>query len=294
MTYNKILAGDIGGSHISVASFKKSGQATELIEIKRIPVDSKESKDNILASWNRLFKELAGSDNEILLGLAMPAPFDYENGICWIKDQGKFLNLYGLDLKREISESNPIKQDNIKFVNDAEAFLLGETTYGEGKGCEKLMGITLGSGLGTSFKIYDSFKDAALWSAPFKEGIAEDYLGTAWFVNWAKTNMNIKISGVKELTNDLKIIDKSRPAFREFSSNLADFISIYDQKYDFDKIILGGNITKASFLFYEDLLEALNKNGCQKPVCISKLGEKSAFYGVLASIMETNKTSFQH
>jgi glucokinase len=48
------------------------------------------------------------------------------------------------------------------------------------------MGLTLGSGLGSSLKKGCKISDAGLWSSPFKEGIAEDYLGTGWFVQWVK------------------------------------------------------------------------------------------------------------
>ncbi|PRY88519.1 ROK family protein [Mongoliibacter ruber] len=288
MTYNKILAGDIGGSHISIALFENSNDKISLINMGREGVDSQGSKGEILDAWASLMLKFVEPKSKVMLGLAMPAPFDYDKGIFWIKDQGKFLALYGVDLKKEISERLEISTDCIYFVNDAEAFLKGESNYGEGIGFENILGMTLGSGLGSSFKFGNSFADAALWTEPFRDGIAEDYLGTVWFVDWAEKNLKKKYKGLKEILLDVKDKEMIKSAFQEYASNLAEFIFEYDQKYNFDHVVIGGNVTKAKTLFEENLNLNLKKLGFEKSVGFSKMGEKSALYGVLASLEDEN------
>jgi glucokinase len=73
----------------------------------------------------------------------MPAPFDYGNGICLIEEQAKFNSLYKVNIKEELSARIGIPDTQIKFVNDAEAFLHGESAFGAGIHEESLLGITL-------------------------------------------------------------------------------------------------------------------------------------------------------
>lgn len=288
MTINKILAGDIGGSHITAALFENTIDKASLLELRRKTVDSQGPKEEILNAWITVIQELIKAEKNIMLGLAMPAPFDYKKGIFWIKDQGKFLSLFGVELKKELSQRLDMPTDRIYFVNDAEAFLRGESTYGGGVGHRDLMGITLGSGLGTSFKIKGEFTDAGLWTEPFKGGIAEDYLGTVWFIDWAEKNLHKKYKGLKELLSDVSDREILKPAFQEYASNLAEFIYDYDLKYNFDHVVIGGNIIKAKELFEKELKSSLFKLGYEKSISFSVMGEKSALFGVVATLSDEN------
>ncbi|TVP46090.1 MAG: ROK family protein [Mongoliibacter sp.] len=290
MAYSKILAGDIGGSHISVALFEKTDSGTSLLRRGRRTVNSLGSKDEILSEWVDLIKEFLNFEDEVVVGLAIPAPFDYEKGVFWIKDQGKFLSLFGIELKKELSQKLQIAPELIYFVNDAEAFLRGESNYGKGVGYENLFGITLGSGLGSSFKIGKKYTDAALWSESFKDGIAEDYLGTAWFVNWAEKNLQKKYSGLKEIIDDGLKAESLKSLFQEYAEHLAEFIYHYDLKYNFDYVVIGGNITKAKHLFGIEVKESLRNLGFNKSIGFSEMGEQSALYGVVATLETVNES----
>lgn len=97
-----------------------------------------------------------------LIGIAMPGPFDYLTGICLMKNVNKYESLYGLNIKQELSDRLGIDVQNIVFRNDSEAFLAGEMRFGAGKGLKKGIGITLGTGLGTSIYQNGEAQDMAL------------------------------------------------------------------------------------------------------------------------------------
>lgn len=291
MTQRNILAGDIGGSHFTLAQFEKTLLGPELIRIERVAVDSTGSKEEILEAWASMIKTMIRSEKAVSISLAMPAPFDYDAGICLIQEQGKFLQLFEINLKRELSLRLHIPESSIIFINDAQAFLLGEASFGKGKGYASLMGLTLGSGLGSSIKQGDDVRDAGLWQQPFKDGIAEDYLGTSWFVNYVKREFGIEIEGVKEMFVHPEISDRLDEIFDQYAQNLAVFISEQYDVFKMDKVILGGNITRAAGWFLDKTLNSLRSLGVLIPVEISDLGEKSAVYGAASVLFSKKKIS---
>lgn len=279
MLNRSILSADIGGSHITAAAFveRPEGYAMESIATKSI--DSRQSKDFILKQWVSVFNELVSDFSHCCIVLAMPAPFDYVNGICQIVDQGKFIHLLGVDIKKELSERLGISTTQIHFVNDAKAFLMGESKFGKVSGFENILGLTLGTGLGSSRKNGEQIFDAELWSSKFKDSIAEDYLGTGWFIGWCKENLSLEVKGVKEIIGNPELLQKAMPAFSIFSKNLAEFILMRFEEIPIDAIVLGGSISRSHALFLEETISILNQNHIHTPVFVSDFGDKSALFG---------------
>lgn len=279
MTQNKIVAADVGGSHITLALFEQVSDRIQLIRIERKNIDSFGSKSAILHNWTSGIRKFYSSGDSIRVSLAMPAPFDYQEGICLIKEQGKFINLYGVNIKKEISQSLSIQENSICFINDAQAFLLGESVFGRGKGVDSILGITLGSGLGSAIKSGNEVRDAALWSVPFKDSVAENYLGTSWFVKWAKSETGVDVAGVKEFISHPLLKERLEEVFDVYSTNLSDFIQNQYLELKMEKVIIGGNISLSSELFLEMTISKLGRAGLDIPIEVTQLGEKSALYG---------------
>ncbi len=283
MNQKYILVADVGGSHITVGSFQENSDKFYLDQLEREEVDSKGPKNHILKSWAESFKKLNSFSENVKIGIAFPAPFDYEKGICLIEEQGKFNNLFGVNIKKALADELNILPSQIAFINDAKAFLVGESYFGIGKGYKDILGLTLGSGLGSSLKKDGKICDAGLWSSPFKDGIAEDYLGTGWFVKWVQKHLGTKIRGVKELVDNPKFNNKRDLVFDIFSRNLADFIEVQVIDHQIELVIIGGNITNSHHMFLNQTLGLLKKKGLQVEVKISELGEKSALMGAAVS-----------
>lgn len=288
MTQKKILAGDIGGSHLTIGLFEKKETQLELLHTERSTIDSSLTEDEILAQWYSIFKQYIDTPNDFHISLAMPAPFDYHKGICLIKDQGKFKNLYGVNLKLKLSKELGLPLSRIKFINDAEAFLQGEALFGKGTGFSSLLGLTLGSGLGSAFKKGKRVVDAELWSSPFKEGMVEDYLGTIWFTKWAEKKFDKKLSGVKEILDNEGFINEIVPLFKIYAENLSEFLVREWHKHHFEAVVIGGNISLSAHLFKDQVMENLQIAGIDIPIRISDLGELSALYGASSLYIDSN------
>jgi len=84
-------------------------------------------------------------------GVAVPGPFDYESGIARFEGVGKFDALNGVDVGAVLRQELPSRPRSVTFVNDAIAFSLGEWAFGAGRGHDRMVGITLGTGVGSGF-----------------------------------------------------------------------------------------------------------------------------------------------
>lgn len=86
-------------------------------------------------------------------GVAVPGPFDYARGVADFHGVGKFDRMRGVDLGAILSRSLPGSPGALRFVNDAEAFAVGEWVAGAGRGHQRMIGITLGTGVGSAFLV---------------------------------------------------------------------------------------------------------------------------------------------
>ncbi len=86
----------------------------------------------------------------------MPGPFDYEAGIGRYSSVAKFDALNGIDVGTQLLAALGGLPARIVFLNDAAAFGIGEWVAGaarvrDTRHCDKLVAITLGTGVGSAF-----------------------------------------------------------------------------------------------------------------------------------------------
>lgn len=275
----KLIGVDIGGSHISVACLTFNSGEVSLATFNDSHIDTTASAKELISAWSEVIRESTNGAKNYQVGIAMPGPYDYPNGISLIEDQGKMKSLFKLSVKNLLAESLDIPSANIQFTNDAEAFLLGESLAGSGKDFKNSIGITLGTGLGSAIKMGEVVKDAKLWTAPFRDGIAEDYLGTNWFIAEAKKRFNLTISGVKELGETASIQKEAAIIFEIFGKALGEFLVPYLIRLQSEAVILGGKIALMNTRFLPATSQYLIQNGCLAKIKISTLGEKAALIG---------------
>lgn len=281
MNTTPILGADIGGSHITTSLVSIDAGRPIQGSGTRIDLNSRGTAEDILRTWSAAISEsLRNSpDKQIPVGIAMPGPFDYPNGICLIRDQDKFRSLYQLELKQELAARLSIEPALIHFMNDACAFLEGELLGGAVRGQDNIMGITLGTGLGSAFRAGGEVVDADLWCAPYHNGIAEDYLSTRWFVARYAALTGKKISGVRELVSVRGEEQVVEQVFREFGENLGGFIASQYNLHGYHNIVIGGNIAKAAALFVPHIDDYLARFAEGAKYCLSSLGENAALTG---------------
>ncbi|PQA94448.1 hypothetical protein B0A69_08240 [Chryseobacterium shigense] len=272
-----IVGIDIGGSHITMAQVDPEKREIISATYVREHVDSFGPKETIFSAWISAIEKVTHDlvKSELLIGIAMPGPFDYENGIS-LMQQGKFIDMYQVNIKQELIERLAISPDQMYFVNDAGAFLEGEVFGGCVRDYRKVFGVTLGTGLGTAF--YDGeASDEDLWDSPFKDSICEDYLATRWFVNHYKALTGGEISGTKDLLDQPE--DRQTKIFDDYADSFADFIVQYVRNYNPEVLVIGGNIAKVYPYFKERLNQHLEEHKINLPIKISAIFEDAAILG---------------
>lgn len=285
----KLIGVDIGGSHISAAKVDWDGLEVQTQDFYEADVDTFGTSDEIIAAWSKVIRRSIGTDPDPKIGIAMPGPYDYPNGISLMKDQGKMKSLYGLSVKNLLAESLEIHPSRIAFTNDAEAFLSGESLAGSGRGFENSIGLTLGTGLGSAIKIHEVVKDAKLWTAPFRDGIAEDYLGTAWFKGYTFQKSGIEISGAKDLLSPDFDKGLASQVFSEFGKTLGEFLSLYVIRLQCNGVVLGGKIARAADWFLPETKAYLDNLEFPVEIRISELEEKAALIGACLPFISSNQ-----
>ncbi|MGL6129481.1 ROK family protein [Chryseobacterium artocarpi] len=273
-----ILGIDIGGSHITLAQVNAEKREIITSTYVREHVNSFDDKETIFSAWVSAIEKAAHDlvKDDLLIGIAMPGPFDYENGIS-LMQQGKFIDIYQVNIKEELAKRLSVDQNQIHFVNDAAAFMEGEVFGGCVQDFKRVFGITLGTGLGTTFYNGDTATDEDLWDTAFKNSISEDYLATRWFVNRYEELTGEKISGTKDLLDKPKEIQDQ--IFNEYADSFSEFIIKYVAHYTPEVLVLGGNIAKAYPYFEERFVQNLNKNNINLEVKISAIFEDAAILG---------------
>jgi len=282
---DSLIAGiDIGGSHITAALIDTATWAIVNGSQKRTFIDSRASLQDIIDNWANIISSILPQYRSLRIGIAMPGPFDYDTGISYIKEQGKYATLYGVNVKMLLAEKLRMPVHHIRFDNDAVCFLRGEVLAGAYPHNSKIIGITLGTGLGAAVYTDGRTTDASLWNTSFNDSIAEDYLSTRWFLKRYHALTGEQVQHVQELKE--KGVEKIvKQVFDEFGNNLHSFLSSVLRTEAPTQIILGGNIAKGYSLFNHALAQ-LNT-----PVVISSLGEEASLLGAAGCWHATEKNT---
>lgn len=298
MTQKNLSIGvDIGGTHITCAAVKIA--EGELLEsaLSRVAYSHEDAAEVILNSWaSALNNTIARVDAAHLagIGFAIPGPFEYRNGVS--RMQHKFPKLYGIHiptaLKAQLSDSFRLSESfyeqlPMRFLNDATAFAVGEAWLGEGQGFQKVVVITLGTGFGSAFlddgvpvvAREDVPKEGCLWHLPFRDGIADDYFSTKWFLKTYEKHTGEKIEGVKTLMEKAGRDDFAKNLFVQFGHNLAECLAPWLKNFRAEILIIGGNIAHALPLFEADFKNDLKKAGLSVKIAPSRLFENAALLG---------------
>ena len=278
----RFVAGiDIGGSHITAGLVNMQTRQVEK-NIIRNRINSKAGAEEIIGGWCNTIKEL-WAINELKstkIGFAMPGPFDYKNGICLIKGFDKYESLYELNVREILAERLHICGDDINFRNDAEAFLDGEIFCGAGQGYNNVIGITLGTGMGSALSYNGKTIDAELSTLPYKNEKIEEYVSTRAIIRFYKELSGKQMNDVKAIAALYGTDAAAVEVFKTFSWHLAWFLQYFIQREQPQVLVIGGNIAQSWNLFMDEVISELAITIPTLPVIVkATLGENAALIG---------------
>jgi glucokinase len=147
---------EIGGTHVSAALVDPA--SWQVRSTTRLSLAADASADALLARFAQAAATLPAPPGAVW-GVAMPDPFDYERGIGQFEGVGKFTALRGVDVGDALRTR---LHGEVVFVNDADAFLLGEWVAGAAVRTRRCAGITLGTGVGSAWLVDGEVVDPGL------------------------------------------------------------------------------------------------------------------------------------
>ncbi len=288
---------DIGGTNI------KSGVVLENRNILNDNINmcsslANEDKNTIL---NNIFNIIENEFNSynygnlLGIGIGFPGPFDYEHGICKIKNINKYESIYNVNIKDEILNfinnsniKNRIdKNFNILFENDATLFALGELEINQILKNNKCLAICIGTGCGSTYlengKVIKNGKDIGengwIYNIAFKDSIIDDYISARGIINFYNNISNIKVDNVKDISLKYNIDKNSNITFDNFGEDFANALNIVLKDFDAKNIIIGGQISKSYNLFKNTFIKNLKYN---TNIYLSQDTSKSTLIGSMA------------
>jgi len=140
---------EIGGTHVSAANVDLEARAVLPGQSFREPLSGDASAEEFVSALVSCASRLPARRGS-RWAVALPGPFDYERGIAHYEGVGKFDALRGYDLGAVLLSRLP-GTDGISWHNDADAFVIGEWWTGAARGHHSVVGITLGTGVGSGF-----------------------------------------------------------------------------------------------------------------------------------------------
>ncbi len=301
MNNTYVVGADIGGSHITAALIDLSNGATVEGSKCKEQVNAAADAENILSSWSKAIGDVLAFAGTTIpaIGIAMPGPFNYPEGISLIKGVAKYESLYGMNIRTALNASLNVKGD-IYFENDASCFALGEAWAGEGAGCNRIVAVTLGTGLGGAFlhnnHILHEGKGVPsggyIYNLPYKNGIAEDYISSRWLLNEYHQRTGTRLPEVKSIGDQAEKQDATAlTLFAEMGKALGEVLAPWLGDFEAECVVIGGNIRKAHPYFLPALQACLQEHKINTTVHISSRGEASALSGaawICKSLLEKN------
>lgn len=255
-----ILSFDLGGSHVAAMAASLSdgseGVPTSLgldeSGSAKYLFDRFEEAGHSAISALNLSSDLAG------IAVAVPGPFDYSSGISWL--QHKFASWYGLDVRQHLAMRFGVVDKDVLFLNDADAFLLGEL---EGSFAAKAAAITLGTGIGAAFAIDGRPVPATeilpnncdLHLLPWKGSTVEEFISTRGIIRLHEERRG-PYRSVKEIAAHCSIDAVAADTMSDFGRELGLVIETYLLPFAPDAIVLGGSISRSSDTFMPSALSA--------------------------------------
>ena len=230
---------DLGGTNMRVGLTDGATLVNSVIE----PCPSKEAEEVVVNQLKRQIAQLV-SEDVTSIGVGVPSVVDCQQGIVY--------NVANIPSWKEVHLKEILEKEfgvPVAVNNDANCFALGVWKYGEGKGTRDMVGLTMGTGIGSGIiidgKLYNGVNTGAgeIGSLPFKDADYEFYCSSRFFSELhGDTGANF---GKRAQAGDAEAV----AVWNEFGENVGELIKAVLFTYAPEAIIIGGGIASAFSLF---------------------------------------------
>ena len=279
-----IIGVDLGGTNIRAG--KVAGQT--IVQASGLPTPSSGTEQEVIeqlfAVIDKCFDEHTQS-----IGVGVPSVVDVEKGIVF--DVVNIPSWKVVPLK-DILESR--YKVPVYINNDANCFALGEKYYGKARSCKSIVGLTIGTGMGSGLifngKLFEGKNCGAgeVGNITYLNSNYEHYCSGQFFAE-EKSVSAFDAFNLAESGDEAAI-----QMFAEYGFHMGQAIKTVLYAYDPEIIILGGSLTKSYEYFKSAMFDAVQdfayRNVLENlKIEISEL-EHSAIYGAAALYLNSNQS----
>ncbi len=278
---SRVLAFDVGGSHVAAAVC--CGEDFRLGPVFSAPHSAMQTSNAFVDLLHDLgVKAGACCDGTTAAMLAVPGPFDLKAGVSLMRH--KLPYLYGFDLRQALAARFGWSPSQVRFLNDADAYLLGEIGAGAARGFRRAVGLTLGTGIGSAFAVDGCLVTGGpgvplggeIWNLPYQGGIVEDFVSARAIAGNYERRTGRKRE-VVDLAADVSSDPAAEQAFQKFGQHLGEAIRTLLAGFHAEVIVLGGGISRSAQLFLPAVQAQLGDSPTQ--LRVSELKDKAALVG---------------
>ena len=240
---------DVGGTSVKTGVVRFDDGDDPRVEFgPALPANSNETADLVLdslAAGADAALRLAGPD-AAGLSIGICGPFDIEAGISRMRGVHKFEEIYGIDLGAAIRERVPAAAAlPIRFARDAESAGTGEALAGAGAGVDRVLTMTVGTGLGTCLtdhaspvEFIDGFgvEHLAMRATPWG-GRADDVLSAHGLAD----RLGVAMSDLRAAVDDPANAD----VVSDHGTRLGRFLGPVVVEFDAHMVVIGGGFSAA-------------------------------------------------
>ena len=273
---------DVGGTTVKIAYFDETGTMLEKWEIPTVTADGGARILPDIAASVRAFLGSKGiADSQVLgIGVGVPGPVNAKGVV------NKCINLgWGVfNIAQKLTELTGFP---VKAGNDANVAALGEFWKGGGQGCDNMVFVTLGTGVGGGIVVEGSLLHGAHGSGAEighlvlnrdetdfcncgKRGCVEQYCSATGIVRLAKRHLestdapsclrsmeNLTCKDVFDAGKEgdkeaLAILDQVYACMGEFLANVCSIV-------DPEIVVIGGGVSKAGQVLIDGIIPYFRK-----------------------------------
>lgn len=241
-----VIAIDLGGTKIRAGLVEGHLVTRALYE----PCKATGTEDEVVSQLTGMAKSLMNNEVKAVC-IGVPSVVDAEKGIVYDVTGIPSWKEVHLKEKMEKSLGVPVFVDN-----DCNCFALGEYYFGKGKGSRSLLGIALGTGVGSGLildgHLYRGNNTGAgeIGAIPYLDKDYEYYCSSRFFTGHGTTG---KDAAQKACEGDAEAI----ALYEEFGGHVGQLMKLAMYAYDPSYIIIGGSIANAFPLFEKSMRKAM-------------------------------------
>ena len=222
---------DLGGTNIRAALV--DGQT--IIRKVKVACPAKGTCEEVIETVAGLISEVMREGVEAI-GIGVPSVVDTRRGIVY--NVANIPSWVEVHLKDILEERFGVR---VNINNDSNCFTLGESRFGKGQGYANMVGVTLGTGVGSGIiidgKLYEGRNAGAgeVGCLYYLDKDYESYCSTPFFV--AHQTTGAELSARAEAGDEEAIA-----LWNEFGNHIGELVKAILFAYDPEAIVFGGGI----------------------------------------------------